>query len=149
VSSAPLEIVVLVGLQGAGKSSFYRQRFANSHAHVSKDQMKSVRDKGARQIADLRAALREGRPAIVDNTNITRAARAPLVALARELSARVSCFWFDAPPAECIPRNHQREGRARVPPSAIWLTWKKLEPPSIAEGFDEIFRVRLRGGNSS
>ena len=32
-----LELVLFIGLQAAGKSSFYRTRFAGSHALVSKD----------------------------------------------------------------------------------------------------------------
>jgi hypothetical protein len=30
-----MELVLLVGLPGAGKTSFFRQRFAETHVHVS------------------------------------------------------------------------------------------------------------------
>ena len=32
-----IEVAILVGLPGAGKTSFYRARLAGSHVHVSKD----------------------------------------------------------------------------------------------------------------
>ena len=32
-----MELVLFVGLQGAGKTSFYRRAFAETHAHVSRD----------------------------------------------------------------------------------------------------------------
>ena len=46
-----MEVVILVGLPGSGKTSFFQSRFAASHAHVSKDLLPNARDKGARQIA--------------------------------------------------------------------------------------------------
>jgi len=48
------QLVIFVGLQAAGKSSFFRERFASTHAHVSKDLMpRAARDKQAQQIAQL------------------------------------------------------------------------------------------------
>ena len=51
---AGLELVVLVGLQGSGKSSFFRHYFGvphagGRHAHVSKDLFPNNRDKARRQ----------------------------------------------------------------------------------------------------
>jgi hypothetical protein len=37
-----------------------------------------------------------------------------------------------------LARNRQREGKARVPDVALFVTRKKLAPPSYDEGFDEI-----------
>ena len=34
---AAVEVVILIGLQGAGKTTFYRRHFADSHVHVSRD----------------------------------------------------------------------------------------------------------------
>src|SRR6266511_173058 len=56
-----MEVVILVGLPGSGKTSFFRTRFAATHAHVSKDLLPNARDKGARQIALVESALRAGR----------------------------------------------------------------------------------------
>ncbi len=140
-----IELVVFVGLQGAGKSTFYRQRFAATHALVSKDLMPRSADKARRQEREVREHLSAGRSVVVDNTNATKASRAPLIALGREYQASLSCHWFDADPKECIARNHLRAGAARVPPSAIWMTQRKLEPPSLEEGFARIVRVRLSG----
>ena len=35
-------------------------------------------------------------------------------------------------------RNRQREGKGRVPDVAIFTTRKKLVPPTLDEGFDEV-----------
>jgi hypothetical protein len=37
-----------------------------------------------------------------------------------------------------VARNRLREGKARVPDVAIFVTAKKLVPPSFDEGFDEV-----------
>ena len=142
--SAP-ECVVLIGLPGAGKSTFFRQRFPG-YALVSKDAFpRSARDKQARQDAALRAALGTGRSAIVDNTNITPAERAAIIAIARELGARVIGYYIQATTREAVARNERREGRARVPKVAIFACAKRLVVPSLAEGFDELHTVRADG----
>src|ERR1051325_10686174 len=58
--SAP-ECVILVGLPGAGKSTFFRARFP-THTHVSKDAFPPhARDKQSRQDAAIRSAHAEGK----------------------------------------------------------------------------------------
>ena len=45
--------------------------------------------------------------------------------------------------AQCLERNRQRTGKARVPDVAIFATLKKLVRPSYKEGFDRLFYVRM------
>jgi predicted kinase len=139
--SARLECVILVGLPGAGKSTFYRERYPH-YAHISKDTFPPhARDKQARQDAALRAALREGRSAVVDNTNVTPADRAAIIAIAREFGARVIGCYLAASTRDAIARNERREGRAKVPKVAIFTAAKRLVPPSAEEGFDELHTI--------
>ncbi len=56
---APPEVVVLVGLQGSGKSTFYRQRFAATHALVSRDLFRNNPRPSRRQRELLDGALRD------------------------------------------------------------------------------------------
>lgn len=142
--SAP-ELVVLIGLQASGKSTFYRQRFAATHVHVSKDEMRNVRHRDARQRELVQAALTAGHSVVVDNTNATRADRAALIGQARAFGARVVAYHFTSPRAESLARNRGREGRARVPDVAIFATAKRFEAPSCAEGFDALWQVRIAG----
>ena len=138
------ELIILVGLQASGKSAFYRERFAATHALVSKDLMpRSARDKDRRQMAELEALLKSGASAVVDNTNPRAADRAPLVALARRHGARVVGYFFPPDVQLSLKRNAGREGRARVPNVAIFTAAKRMERPSPAEGFDELYEVRL------
>ena len=41
-----------------------------------------------------------------------------------------------------IVRNAKREGKGRVPNVAIFTTQKKLQPPALDEGFDEVHVVK-------
>lgn len=136
-----MDLVVLSGLQGSGKSTFFGARFAATHAHVSQDRFRSARDKATRRRALLAAAARAGRPAVVDDTNVSRERRAALVALARELGMRPVLYWFAPDVRASLARNAGRAGRARVPDVAIFAARKRLEPPDASEGFAAAFEV--------
>ena len=138
-----IEAVIFVGLPAAGKTTFYQQRFAATHAHVSKDLWPNSGDKAARQARELKAALSAGRSIVVDNTNPTVADRALVIAAAHEHGARVIGYYFAAEPREAVGRNRGREGTARVPNVAIFTTAKRMVVPARTEGFDELYRVTV------
>lgn len=133
-----LELIVFVGIQAAGKSTWYATHLAATHVHVSKDLMKNVRDRDARQMQMIEQALGAGRSVVVDNTNPTPVVRAPLIALGRRHGAQVSAYFFETVVKDAVARNRLREGKARVPDVVIYVTAKRLVPPSFAEGFDEV-----------
>lgn len=137
------ELVVFVGLPASGKSTFYRERFAATHALVSKDLMPNNRRRGARQLELVALALAQGRSVVVDNTNTRRADRARLVALARAAGASTALYHFTAAAGDCARRNRLREGKARVPDVAIFAAKKQLQPPAGDEGFDARYEVAL------
>lgn len=143
-----MELVLFIGLQGSGKSSFYRERFAATHVHVSKDLWPNARRREARQRRLIAQALAEGRSVVVDNTNPLVEDRAPLIALGQEHGARVVGYAFESDLEVCLARNAGRVGRARVPDKALHITSRKLRWPSYAEGFDALFHVRAdpKGG---
>jgi predicted kinase len=144
-----LECVILIGLPASGKSTFFRERFAATHDHVSKDLLRGIRQPERRQQQLLRKSLSAGRSVVVDNTNPTIANRAELIAIAREHGARVKGYYFETDAADAVRRNRLREGRARVPDVAIFTIRKRLQPPSMAEGFDELWHVRLDEAKSA
>ena len=132
------ELVIFVGMQAAGKSTWYATHLAATHVHVSKDLMKNVRDRDARQRRMIEEALGAGRSVAVDNTNPTPAVRAPLVELGRRHGARVIACYFQTAAKEAVVRNRLREGKARVPDVVIYVTARKIVPPTLEEGFDEV-----------
>src|SRR4029077_2729988 len=89
------ELVILIGLPGAGKTSFYRARLAASHVHVSKDLIGHGKETGRRQLELVTEALRAGRSVAVDNTNARAEDRALLIALGRAAGAQVVAYVLD------------------------------------------------------
>lgn len=134
---------MLVGLPASGKSSFYRERFAGTHDHVSKDLMRHARQPGKRQQQLIAASLAAGRSVVVDNTNPSRAVRAAIVALAWEHGATPVAYFFETAAGDALRRNRARPGRERVPDVAIFTVRKRLEPPERSEGFERVYLVRL------
>jgi predicted kinase len=138
-----VECIILVGLPASGKSSFFRERFAGTHDHVSKDLLRNNRQPQRRQAQLIADSLSLGRSVVVDNTNPSVGERAAIVRIARAHGAEVVGYFFPTEAADALRRNRAREGRERVPAVAIFTTRKRLEPPSLAEGFDRLFRVTM------
>ena len=140
-----MELILFVGLQAAGKSTFYRAYFEppGEYAYVSKDRLRNNPRPERRQQALLIEALAAGRSVVVDNTNPSEAERAPLIALGRGYGAAISGYFFEPAVGASLERNRQREGKARVPDIAIFATRKRLTPPTYAEGFDRLYTVSI------
>ena len=130
-----IECVILVGLPGAGKSSLYRQRFASTHRRVED-----------RRLVD--ATLAAGLSVVVDTTNPRRADRAPIIASARSRGARVVGYYFEVTTRAAVARNAARSGEDKVPNVAIFTVAKRLEQPTLDEGFDELYRVTIAADRS-
>jgi predicted kinase len=136
------ELVIFVGLPGSGKSTYNFAHFASTHVHISKDLMKTARGRDTKQIAMIEEALASGNSVVIDNTNPSAAIRAPLIAIGRRHGARIIAYYFECSVKTALMRNQQREeGAGRVPKVAIFVTQKKLQPPTLDEGFDEIHLV--------
>lgn len=138
-------MILFIGLQASGKSTFFHTRFATTHEHVSKDLFRNNKNRNRRQAQLIEAALQEGKSVVVDNTNPTIEARRPLIQLGREYGAKIVGYYFESQVRRCLERNRQRPGKARVPDVAIYATAKRLVLPSYSEGFDELYSVCITG----
>ena len=134
-----MEMIIFVGCQGAGKSTFYRERFFNTHVRVNLDMLKTRHRERLLVIACLKMQQRF----VVDNTNPTAEVRKRYFDLANGSNFKSIGYFFDASLDELLQRNSQREEKEIVPEIGVRGTFKKLERPTLAEGFDEIFHVRV------
>jgi predicted kinase len=70
-----MEAIIFVGLPGSGKSSFYKERFFNSHVRISLDLLKTRH----RETRILDVCLETDQRFVIDNTNPTRAERSRFI----------------------------------------------------------------------
>lgn len=134
-------VVIMMGLQGSGKSTFYTMHLSDDFVRVNLDTLKT-RHQEKLLIDD---CIENGKSYAVDNTNPTRLDRERYILTAKEAGYRVIGYFMESKIKDCIERNSLREGRARVPDKAIAATSNKLEIPSYDEGFDELYFVKNDG----
>ena len=135
-----VEAVLFTGLQASGKSSFYKQEFFNTHVRISLDLIRTR----YREQRLLKLCLETEQRFVVDNTNPTLQERSVYIKLSRQFGFRIKGYYFQSNVKDCLRRNESR--KVTVPDVAILSTSKKLEVPSIAEGFHELSYVWLKDG---
>jgi predicted kinase len=138
------ECVIFIGLPASGKTTFFQQRFSDTHRHISKDHWPTASNKDARQAVLITDALSHGISIVVDNTNPSIHDRTAIITLARAHGARVVGYYFTATTREAVGRNRGREGKQRVPDVAIFAKAKQMVRPTGSEGFDELYTVAIR-----
>ena len=134
-------MVILMGLQGSGKSTFFDREFKNKgYEHISLDLLKTRRKE-----ADLiQTCLDENRNCVIDNTNPTKADRARYITPGKHCDFRVVGYFLQSKLADCLERNGKRE--RQVQKKGILATFNKIEMPSLDEGFDELNFVSIEDG---
>jgi predicted kinase len=142
-----MEIVIFIGLQASGKTTFFQTYFANTHILVSKDRFRNNKNRDRRQQQLIEAALSAGQSVVVDNTNPTLADRLSLIQLGQAHQAQIIGYFFKTSVQAAWERNQQRTGKARVPEVGFYATAKKLVRPSYREGFHQLFEVEIGPGN--
>lgn len=164
VSSEPLpapgdapEIVMILGIPGAGKSSLVAPYLDKGYLRLNRDELGGKLDD---LVPALRNALASGRKRVVlDNTYPTIKSRLGVLESGRQAGVPVRCLWLDTTLEDarwnaCL-RMLERHNRLlspdeiavlsktepnTIPPVAqqVWL--KNFEPPSGHEGFAQIER---------
>jgi predicted kinase len=134
-----VEAVIFIGLQGAGKSTFYKERYFDTHLRINLDMLKTRH----RERRLLQACVETNQAFVVDNTNPTRAERAVYIQAANDARFRVVGYYFQSKVEDCKRRNEQRPSDKQVPLRGILGAAGRMELPSLDEGFDELRYVRI------
>ncbi len=139
-----MEAVIFIGIQASGKSTFYQERFADTHLRINLDTLKTRH----REDALLAACLRDRLSFVVDNTNVLARERAKYISLAKSAGYQIIGYVFQSSLRDALRRNQQREGKAIIPEPGVRAKYYAWQPPHYSEGFDRLFRVRInpRGG---
>ena len=103
---------LLVGPQGAGKSTWARSRSAEHSTDI-----------------------------YFDAILVKRSERARVLAIVRPYGIDAIAVWFQTSLETCSARNAQRPDDEIVAEQAILNVFVALEPPSVEEGFKEVLIV--------
>lgn len=156
------EVVVIMGIQGAGKSSEVARYMAKGYARLNRDELGGTLDDMIRKLREL---LSSGQTRVVlDNTYGTRASRYALVRAAHAHGVPVRCRFMATPINEAyanvVLRVLERYGKLlgpedmkalgkedpNLPPPQALSRWAAtFEAPHVDEGFgvvEEIAFVR-------
>jgi aryl-alcohol dehydrogenase-like predicted oxidoreductase/predicted kinase len=152
------EVVLVMGIPGAGKSRVAEGYVARGYLRLNRDE----RGGSLRGLASaLDGALASGAPRVVlDNTYLGRAARSHVLEAAGRHGAATTCVWLDTPLAQAqvnlVERLLDRFGSLPAPeqlrdvakqeagllaPTSQMRAVRELEPPSAGEGFAAVERV--------
>jgi aryl-alcohol dehydrogenase-like predicted oxidoreductase len=144
------EIVLVMGLPGAGKSAAAEALVARGYERLNRDELGGSLSAIARRLDERLAA--GARRVVLDNTYVTRAARAEPIAVAARRGVAVRGLFIDVALADAqvnvVARMLAAHGRLLAPeelrrgrdntalaPSALGRLKRALEPPAADEGF--------------
>ncbi|WP_308003412.1 AAA family ATPase [uncultured Chryseobacterium sp.] len=133
-----MQIIIFIGIPVRGKSSFYKELFFNSHIRISMDLLNTRNKEGKL----LQYCFETHSKIVIDNTNVTRESRRKYIEPARQNKYEIIAYYFESSIQDCLERNKYRKDS--ISEIGIKAKYKDLEKPSIEEGFDKIFHVKIR-----
>lgn len=137
-----MEAILFIGIQAAGKSTFYKDRFSDTHIRINLDMLKTRH----REKKLFECCLEIQQPFVVDNTNLTREDRQRYIKRIREQGIVMHGFYFVSSLDHALNRNRGR-GIHAIPEKGLRGAYKRIEPPSFEEGFSSLFKVEIRNGS--
>jgi predicted kinase len=131
-----LQLIVFIGIQGSGKSTFYEENF-KTLLRINLDTLKT---RTKERNLFIRGLLFQS-DMVVDNTNPTAIDRGRYILPAKRAGYQITGYYFMTDLERALKRNESRD--RVVPKVGIYATLKKLERPSYAEGFNKLFFVKI------
>ena len=138
-----MEAIIFIGIQASGKSTFYKEHFFKTHMRINLDMLKTRH----RESIILNACIYTKQPFVIDNTNPTIDDRKRYIQISKPAGFKVIGYHFQSNIKESISRNELREKNEYVNLKGIQNTYKKLQLPSLIEGFDCLYYVKISKDN--
>lgn len=132
-------IVILIGLPGSGKSTFYQKVFSRTHLRINLDMLKTRN----REMKILEACLATNQSVVIDNTNVKVADRERYIQWGKDYGFRIIGYFINSSVDKCLQQNLRRPDDEQVPKVAILSKKRDLAYPRIEEGFDLLHFVTI------
>jgi HAD superfamily hydrolase (TIGR01662 family) len=148
---------MICGINAAGKSTLVGEFVAKHYQRINRDTTGGNLEGQVEIAADV--LNNDGVDLVVlDNTYATKQSRASLIQLAKDVGAKISCWWLTTSLEEaqmnvCLrmirkyghlpgPEHFKKlKDPNAFPPAALFHYRKTFEKPSTEEGFDEVIEV--------
>lgn len=134
-----MQVVIFIGVQATGKSTFFKERFADTHLRINLDMLKTRH----REEILVNACLQAHQSFVVDNTDPRIEDRQRYIIPAKEAGFEVIGYYFESKIATILERNQHRLGKERIPEAGIRAAYNKLQIPTLDEGFDKLYYVKI------
>jgi aryl-alcohol dehydrogenase-like predicted oxidoreductase len=165
-ATAKTDVVIVMGIPGAGKSRIAKDYVGRGHVRLNRD------ERGG-SLRDLASVLDEqlscgARGVVLDNTYLSRASRSYVIEAARRHGVSARCIWLDTPldqaQVNLVQRILERVGELPSPeelralarrepdlltPTSQMRAVRELEAPSTDEGFASVERLPFTRAASS
>lgn len=152
------DVVLVMGIPGAGKSQIAQEYVSRGYRRLNRDERGgSLRNLATALEDELASGVRQ---VVLDNTYLTRASRSHVLEAAAEHGLAARCIWLDTPLAQAqvnmverlldrfgaLPTPDELKALTRAEPGLLAPTsqmraLRELEPPSTDEGFATIEQV--------
>lgn len=114
-----MEVVIFIGIQGSGKTTFYKERFFSSHMRINLDMLRTRH----REKLLFNACLEAKAKVVVDNTNTSSVEREVYIKPAKQAQFRIFGYYFIPDVEGSLHRNETRTESEQVPKVALLGTW--------------------------
>jgi aryl-alcohol dehydrogenase-like predicted oxidoreductase/predicted kinase/histidinol phosphatase-like enzyme len=143
VATADVDIVLIMGLPGAGKSTLAATYVAQGYTRLNRDEAGGTL---AGLLPALDRAIADGSTRIVlDNTYVSRRSRAAVIEAARQRGLLARCVWLATSVEDAQVNAVTRLLSQNAPfdtkafrPNVQFRYQRELEPPDAVEGFTRI-----------
>jgi predicted kinase len=134
-----MQAVIFIGAQATGKSTFYKERFFTTHIRINLDMLKTRH----REKLFLDTCIQTCQSFVVDNTNPKSEDRQRYILPAKTAGFEVIGYYFASDISAILERNRLRLGKEHIPEAGIRAAYNKLQFPTLSEGFDKLYYVKI------
>ncbi len=141
IDKEDLEMIILVGCPGSGKSTFAKKYF-KEYIYINQDKLKTKKN----CLRLCQQSLENKESVVIDNTNPDKEIRKEYIDIAKKFKYPIKCFYMNVDKDLGKHMNYYRfkksDGKRKLIPDIGYnIFFKKYQIPELEEGFNKINMV--------